>query len=143
MELWWLLILVGVACGIYSSMFGVGAGTLMIPILVLIFALPQKSAQGLALAVMVPMVLVGAIRYKMNPAIDMDLRIAAWLAVGGVVGAWVGSHIAHVLPAVTLRRVFAVVIVLLAIRMFFKTETRKEAAADQSTPAVESTSPPG
>ena len=59
---WWRFVLLGVVAGIISGMLGLGSGTLLIPALVFLFAFPQKSAQGTALVVMVPMALVGATR---------------------------------------------------------------------------------
>ncbi len=117
MEGWYLYILVGLACGVFSATFGVGSGILMIPILVLAFSTQQKSAQGICLAVMVPMALVGAIRYRINPEIDVDMRLVGLLAIGGVVGALIGSWIAGRVPALLLRRMFAIVMIIAAVRM--------------------------
>jgi uncharacterized membrane protein YfcA len=89
---WWLYILLGLAGGLFSGTFGVGAGIIVVPVLALVFG--QKSAQGMALAVMVPMALVGAIRYKMNPQIELPLGPVALLACGAVVGAVIGATLA-------------------------------------------------
>ncbi len=126
MELWWAYILVGLVCGIFSATFGVGSGILMIPALVLIFSLPQKSAQGICLAVMVPMALAGAIRYKLNPEIEMNLGIVALLALGAVAGALLGSSIAAWTSAATLRKLIAVIMIVVAIKMLITkpTETK-------------------
>ena len=135
MESWWAFILLGLVCGIYSSMFGVGAGTLMIPALVLIFSLPQKSAQGISLSVMVPMVLIGSLRYIQNPDIEVDLKLVGILAVGGMAGAWIGASLAAKLPAVVLRRMFAVLLILLSIRMLLKpaAPSEKNAAVPEAS----------
>jgi uncharacterized membrane protein YfcA len=117
MEGWYLYILVGFACGIFSATFGVGSGIILVPTLVLIFALPQKSAQGVCLAVMVPMALAGAIRYKMNPDIRVDMWIVGLLAVGGVVGAVIGAGIAGRVSGLMLRRMFAIIMIIAAVRM--------------------------
>ncbi len=112
-----LYILVGVLCGVFSAMFGVGSGIIMIPALVLLFHFPQKTAQGTCLAAMVPMALAGAIRYKMNAAIPVDLRVVGWIALGGVAGAVIGAYIAGVLSGPLLRKMFAVVMIVAAVRM--------------------------
>jgi len=116
-DLWWGLALVGIAAGVFSGMLGLGSGTLLVPALVLLFGLPQKSAQGTALAVMVPMVLVGAIRYKLNPEIDIRAWSVALLALGAVTGALVGTELAARLPAHVLRRVLAILLVVAAAKM--------------------------
>lgn len=116
-ELWWVYILVGIGCGIFSATFGVGSGIVLIPILVMAFSLPQKSAQGVALSAMVPMALVGAIRYKLNPTIEVDFTLVGLVAVGGVVGALIGSHIAALAPGLNLRRLFGIIMLVAAAKM--------------------------
>ncbi len=114
---WWVLLLVGVCAGVLSGMLGLGSGTLIIPALVLILALPQKSAQGMCLAAMVPMALVGAIRYKMNPEIEVSMLRVALLAAGGVAGAFVGVEIATRLSGTVLRKIFACFIIAVGLRI--------------------------
>jgi len=94
MEGWYFYVLLGLVCGVFSATFGVGSGIIMVPALVLMFSQPQKSAQGVCLAAMVPMALVGAMRYKLNPEIEVDMRLVGLLSVGAVVGAVIGSSIA-------------------------------------------------
>ena len=114
---WWLYLLLGLICGIYSATFGIGGGTIMVPALVLIFSFAQKSAQGTCLVVMVPMALAAAIRYKLNPNIEVDLQAAAILAIGGVIGAVIGAGIAGRISDTALRKMFAVIMVVVAIKM--------------------------
>ena len=75
---WWLFIVLGVCAGLVSGTLGLGGGTVFIPALVLLWGFEQKSAQGTALAIMVPMTLVGALRYWKNPEIDMSLTIGSY-----------------------------------------------------------------
>jgi uncharacterized membrane protein YfcA len=100
-------------------MLGVGSGTVIIPALVLLMGLPQKSAQGMCLAAMIPMAAVGAIRYKLNPSIEVDMANAALLALGGVAGAFVGVEIVTRLPGSVLRKIFACFIIVVGLRMLF------------------------
>jgi hypothetical protein len=138
MEGWYLYILVGLACGVFSATFGVGSGILMIPILVLAFATKQKSAQGICLAVMVPMALVGAIRYQMNPKIVVDMKLVGLLTIGGVVGALIGARIAAKLHPDVLRRMFAIVMIIAAVRMLI---VKGPKPADQTQTKESQTSP--
>jgi len=137
LEAWYLYVLLGVVCGIFGAMFGVGSGIIMVPALVLLFGLLQKSAQGTCLAVMVPMALVGALRYKWNPDIHMDLSIIALLSAGAVVGALIGSSIAGALSGSLLRKMFAVVMIAVAVKMLFTASPSKppkpEEPAQQTT----------
>jgi uncharacterized membrane protein YfcA len=115
---WWGFVLLGVGAGIVSGLLGVGSGTVMIPALVLIWGFGQKSAQGMALAVMVPMALIGALRYWRNPEIELHGWIIALIVVGAVAGTLAGTELAARLPAGILRKSFAVFLVIVAVRMF-------------------------
>jgi uncharacterized protein len=130
MEAWYLFVLAGLICGIFSATFGVGAGIIMIPALVLLFSMPQKSAQGICLAVMVPMALVGALRYKLNPQIELDIGVIGLLCIGAVVGAWIGAGIAGWLPASVLRKLFALIMIVAAIRMLTTSPASKTPKAE-------------
>ena len=115
----WTLIVLGVAAGVVSGALGMGSGVLLVPALVLFYYLPQKSAQGMALAVMVPMALVGAIRYKLNPAIAVPFSSVALIALGAVGGAFVGAELAHYLPGAVLRKCLAIFIIVVGVRMLW------------------------
>ncbi len=130
MESWCLFVLAGLICGIFSATFGVGAGIIMIPALVILFSLPQKSAQGVCLAVMVPMALVGALRYKLNPQIELDIGVIGLLSIGAVAGAWIGAGIAGWLPASVLRKLFALVMIVAAIKMLTTSPAPKTPKAE-------------
>ena len=131
---WWMLALLGVAAGVLSGSLGVGSGAILVPALALGFGLVQKSAQGTALAVMVPMVLLGAFRYWKNPDIDVSLVIVGWIAAGAVVGALIGTELAARLPAGVLRKAFAIFLLVVAVKMLM-TPTRKKPGT-QSQPAA-------
>lgn len=121
MDQWVLYIIAGIAAGIISSMFGIGGGVLMVPILVLGFSFGQKSAQGMSLFIMLPMALAGAIRYKLNPDVPVNLPVCGIIALGGIAGAMIGTHIVFNIPQVVLKRIFAVFMILTGIYMFTKT----------------------
>lgn len=118
--------LLGVVAGVLSGTMGIGSGTVVIPALVLLFAFSQKSAAGTCLAVMVPMALVGALRYWMNPRIELRVSYIALIALGAVIGALVGSELASRLPGHVLRRIFAVFIIVVAVRMLLTPGGSKE-----------------
>ncbi len=121
MEYWYLFLLAGLVAGIVSSLFGVGAGIVMVPLLTLGFAFGQKSAQGTALMVMIPMVIVGAIRYKLNPDVEINMAVSGLMAIGGVVGAIIGSQLVFNISPIVLKRMFGVFIILAGINILLKT----------------------
>jgi uncharacterized membrane protein YfcA len=115
---WWLFILLGICAGVISGTLGLGSGTIIVPSLVLLCGFMQKSAQGTALAVMVPMALVGAIRYWKNPEIEMNAVIIALIIIGAVAGALAGTELVSKLPGNVLRKAFAIFLVIVAVKMF-------------------------
>lgn len=115
---WWGFVILGVCAGIVSGTLGVGSGTVIIPALVLLWGFGQKSAQGMSLAIMVPMALIGAIRYWRNPQVEFHGLVIALIVLGAVAGTMVGTELAARLPAGILRKTFAVFLVIVAVRMF-------------------------
>ncbi len=116
---WWMFIVLGILSGILSGCLGVGSGALLIPALVIIFTIPQKSAQGMALAVMVPMALVGAIRYKLNPNINIDYNHVILISIGALVGVMIGTELITKIPAHALKKIFAIFLIIVAVKMLF------------------------
>ena len=140
---WWMLVLLGLCGGVVSGTLGLGSGLIFVPAMVLLFSLPQKSAQGTALAVMVPMALIGAIRYWLNPDIEVNLVVVVLIAVGAVAAALIGTELASRLPVSVLRKLFAVFLVLVAVRMFLTSAKAKQrgpgdgASAGGTAPMIE------
>lgn len=119
MEMWWALVLLGIAAGILSGMLGVGSGIVLVPALLLLLFIPQKSAQGTALAVMIPMALLGFYRYYQNPGIKIDFMMVILITAGSLLGTLIGTEFAFRAPAHVLRKIFAVYLLIVALRMFF------------------------
>ena len=124
-------IILGLVTGLLSGSLGIGGGVIVVPTLVLLFHLPQKNAQGLSLALMVPMALMGVIQYWRLGNLQVSVVRLALLCAGAVGGVLLGSTLADRLPGAVLRRAFAVLILVIAARMLWP--DRK--------PAVEAVSP--
>ncbi len=113
-------LLVGVFVGIYSGVMGLGGGTVMIPIMVLVLGLTQKQANATSLAVMLPPVMLPAIiQFYRNGLIKVN--IACWMAVGVVAGSIVGWKIASMLDEYALKLVFGFVLMYIAGYTIFNT----------------------
>jgi len=124
---WWTFVVLGICAGILSGALGLGAGIILVPTLVLLCGFGQKSAQGMALAVMVPMALVGALRYWKNPEIEMNTLVIGLIVCGALAGTLVGTELAGRLPSHVLRRAFAIFLVIIAVRMFIGPSRPKKA----------------
>jgi len=115
---WWIFVILGICAGVLSGTLGLGAGTILIPTLVLLCGFGQKSAQGMSLAAMVPMALVGALLYWKNPEIPMNVSVIALIIIGALAGTIAGTELAARLPSYILRKAFAIFLVIVAVRMF-------------------------
>ena len=112
------LLLIGLLSGLISSMVGIGGGTVIVPALVLMFAMSQKMAQGTSLAMLLPPIGVLAVinYYKAG---YVDFKIAAILCVSFIVGSYFGSRYALNLPEATLKKIFGVFLMVLGMKYLF------------------------
>jgi uncharacterized membrane protein YfcA len=114
------IVVVGLAAGFLSGLFGVGGGVLIVPALVLVLGMAQRMAHGTSLAAIVPISVAGVLGYAL--AGEVDWAASAFLIVGSAgVGARVGTHLLHVLPQRALALTFAVVLLATATRLVLDT----------------------
>ena len=107
-----LAILLGVAAGVLSGMFGVGGGILFVPTLV---ALGLGQVEATSLLAIIPTAAVGAMRQRSYG----NLRVRAALVIGGasIVGAEVGVQLATRVGESFLRRAFGVLLLAIAAQL--------------------------
>jgi uncharacterized protein len=116
---WVVASLIGLAAGVVSGVFGVGGAVVIIPGLVLLLGLPQHTANGTSLAaLLLPVGLLGALEYYKRG--EVNVPYAAVIAVGLFFGALAGAKLAGMLADATLRRAFAVFLLLVAVRMLMR-----------------------
>lgn len=123
----WMLVLLGVIVGVFSGVMGLGGGTIMVPIMVLLLGMTQQQAHGTSLAVMIPPVTLPAvIQYYMTRNLDgsrnVNVYVALWMALGVLVGAWFGARIANSLPKETLKLIFGFTLIYVAAYTVFGKE---------------------
>ncbi len=111
-----VLIILGVAAGICSGVFGIGGGTILIPALVFLFGLTQHQAQGTTLAIMIPPIgLLAALRYYYSG--NVKLGMAGLICLGFFIGGFIGASIIQKVPDLYLKRLFGVFLLFIALRM--------------------------
>lgn len=111
-----LLIIVGLLAGILSGFVGVGGGIIMVPALIWLLHYNQHQAQGTSLAVlMLPVVFLAVRNYWKEGMIDW--KVVGIIAAAFVAGGYFGSKGALSLPADTVKRVFGVVMLFVAIKL--------------------------
>jgi len=111
-----LFLVLGLAAGILSGVIGIGGGIIVVPALVLIFGLTQHMAQGTTLAMLLPPIGILAVWTYYGKGF-VDVKIAALLCAGFVLGGWLGAKIATGLPAATLQKIFGVALLLISVKM--------------------------
>lgn len=113
------LIAIGIAAGLLGGIFGLGGAIVIVPALVLFMGYSQHLAQGTALLMFV--LPVGALAafnyYKMGYT---DVRAAAILGVTFFLSAYWGSKIAGLIPEELLKKAFAVLLLLIAVKIWFQ-----------------------
>ena len=111
------LLAIGLTAGFLAGLLGIGGGVVLVPAMVLILAFDQHVAQGTSLVVMIPAALTGSYTHHRNGR--LVLRDAAWLGVGGILGAILGSVFALSMEDTLLQRLFAAFLVISAIRILW------------------------
>ena len=100
------LILVGVAAGVFSGLFGIGGGIIIVPALILLAGFPLVKATGTSLAaILLPVGILGVLAYYRAKVID--LRASAWIALGLLTSVALGAWFANRLPVGLMRKFFA------------------------------------
>lgn len=136
---WVLLFLVGIGTGTLSGLLGIGGGLLMVPILTL-FGLPLVEATATSLIGVLLSALSGSVQNLRTR--DLNWRVAALLAVFGMVTAQVGAWLGDRLPDAWLALSFAVLLVVTIYLMDLRRRLQKREALGMNEPSVETTSPP-
>jgi uncharacterized membrane protein YfcA len=112
-----LAVALGVAAGVFAGMFGVGGGILFVPTLVAL-GLGQLEAQATSLVAILPTVAAGA--WNQHRYGNLRVRSAAVVGLASVVGVLAGASIAIALPEDVLRRLFALLLLVVAARLAWR-----------------------
>ncbi len=113
-----ILLLIGLAAGVLSGVIGIGGGIVIVPALVYFIGFSQRTAQGTSLAILLlPIGLLGVIQFY--KAGYVDIRVTAVIALAFFIGSYFGSRIALTVPQDILKKFFAVLIIVIGIKMLF------------------------
>ncbi len=112
----WRAVVVGAGAGVLSGMFGVGGGIVLVPALLLFVKLEGRNAAATSLASVIPIAISGLAGYAI--AGEVDWSLGAIITVGAVAGSRVGTALLKRLPERATLIAFALMLVLVAIRMF-------------------------
>ena len=113
-----ILVIIGVAAGVLGGLVGVGGGIIIVPSLVYFLSFSQKSAQGTSLGLLLlPVGILGVLQYYKQG--HVDFKVVAILAIGFLAGSYFGSKIALSLPQETVKKIFAIMLLLIGFKMLF------------------------
>jgi uncharacterized membrane protein YfcA len=113
-----IYLIIGLAAGLLSGLFGIGGGILIVPALLLVARMTPATATGTSLgALLLPVGALGAWQYYRNG--HVDVRASLIIAIGLLVGAFFGARVAQGLDPVVARRAFALFLVLVSVNVWF------------------------
>lgn len=113
---------IGLAAGLLSGLFGVGGGTVIVPMLLLLLHMDQRLAAGTSLAAIVPTATVGVVSYAIHGSVAWVPAVI--LAAGAVIGAQVGTWLLARLPQNALRWGFVGFLVVVIVMLFVVVPSR-------------------
>jgi uncharacterized membrane protein YfcA len=114
-----VIILVGLAAGLLSGIFGVGGGILIVPGLVFFAKMDQRRAHGTSLAAVLPISISSLVTYWAHDHVDWP--VALFLAIGAVAGALLGTKLLKTVKHEVLSMGFAAVLIISAVRLYWST----------------------
>jgi uncharacterized protein len=113
-----VVILIGIAAGMLSGLVGIGGGLVIVPALVYFLGFSQHTAQGTSLMmILLPVGILAVINYYKQGYVDM--KVVWLLALGFIAGGYFGSKIAINLPQETVKKIFAILMIAIAVKMLF------------------------
>ena len=126
------LLLIGLAAGLLSSVVGVGGGIVVVPSLVYLVGLNQKMAQGTSLGLLLlPIGILSVMVYHKSGNVKWEY---VWLmVVTFVVGSYIGSKWAQGVNPSILKKIFAVFMILVAIKYLFFDKAKSTSTSQQDT----------
>ena len=113
-----ILIIIGLVAGMLGGMVGVGGGIVIVPALVFFLGFSQKMAQGTSLGILLlPVGLLGVWQFYKEGYVD--LRVVLIISAGFFAGSYLGSKLALSLSQETVKKAFAVLLIVVALKMLF------------------------
>jgi uncharacterized protein len=116
-----IILMIGLFAGIMSGLVGIGGGIVLVPALVYFLHYTQHQAQGTSLGVLAfPVVLVAFLKYYTDMkrlGEPIDFKVILFLAIGFIVGGYLGSTLALKMDKEALKKIFAVLLFYTAFKM--------------------------
>ncbi|HEX9510275.1 MAG TPA: sulfite exporter TauE/SafE family protein [Puia sp.] len=112
------LVIVGLLAGMLSGLVGLGGGVIIVPALVYILGFSQHQATGTSLGILLlPAGIFAVMSYYKRGYIDV--KVVLLIFTGFLVGGYMGSKLSLSLPEGTLKKIFAIALILIAGKVLF------------------------
>jgi uncharacterized membrane protein YfcA len=112
-----IMVASGVLVGIGAAFTGLGGGFLMVPIL-LFLGYPAQKAVGTSFLAILVISISALIAH--NKLANVDYKIGLLLGMGGIIGAQVGARLVEHVTTAHFKKIFALILVALAVYLFIK-----------------------
>lgn len=111
--------LAGLMIGVFSSMLGVAGGELIIPTIILLFAVDIKLAGSLSLAISIPTIMMGIVKYRRQGKLGgLPVVFILWMSAGSIVGALVGSYLLGYVRISFLQVLLGLILLVSAVKLW-------------------------
>jgi uncharacterized protein len=111
--------LAGVMIGIFSSMLGVAGGELIIPTIILLFAVDIKLAGSLSLAISIPTIIMGIVKYQRQGKLSgLPVAFILWMSLGSIGGALLGSYLLSYVRGSVLQMLLGLILLVSAAKLW-------------------------
>jgi uncharacterized membrane protein YfcA len=107
------LALIGLVAGVFSTLFGVGGGIIVVPLLVALAAFPTHTAAATSLGAILVTATAGVVLYAVRG--EVRPAYAALVGIPAVVGALVGTHVQQRLSGRALTLAFAALLAVIGV----------------------------
>jgi hypothetical protein len=113
--------LAGIVIGVFSSMLGVAGGELIIPTIIILFAVDSKLASSLSLAVSIPTIIMGLVKYgrqRQLSGIRRQGSFILWMSAGSILGALIGSYLLSYVRVSFLQVLLGLILLVSAVKLW-------------------------
>lgn len=106
---------IGTAAGLFSGLFGVGGGTIIVPLLILWLSYGEREATGTSMAAIA---VIAALAVAVHAGYgNVDVAAAALVGIPAIGGAVLGTALQQRVPERAISAVFALVLVVIAVEL--------------------------
>lgn len=109
--------ILGILTGLTNGLFGSGGGTLLVPGMIFLLGVEEHKAHATTISIILPLAIVSTYIYYRSGI--MSFNITLKVAMGGVLGGYVGAKLLSKIPSNILRKIFAIFMMIAAFRMVF------------------------